>query len=127
MRLLFEKQAATLSPVSILLPAEKKLVKDPLRETIQFCFLETIWLIKVESQSKKNSLLRCLPLPFQAASEECGSLRAQLEEQSRQLQVTKEAVHELKVGLAGVLSRKGDLVCFYWVVARCSSKCSHWF
>uniref|UniRef100_A0A8C2ML43 FYVE and coiled-coil domain-containing protein 1 n=1 Tax=Cricetulus griseus TaxID=10029 RepID=A0A8C2ML43_CRIGR len=39
---------------------------------------------------------------LKAASEECGSLRAQLEEQSRQLQVTKEAVHELKVTKAAM-------------------------
>lgn len=65
-----------------------------------------------ESRSK-NLSLTMLPHPFQTANEECESLRAQLEERSRELQVTKEAVHELKVGLARVLSRKGGLICFY--------------
>lgn len=74
-------------------------------------------MIKVKESQSKNLSLMMLPHPFQTANEECESLRAQLEEQSRELQVTKEAVHELKVGLAGVLSRKGDLICFYWIDA----------
>ncbi|XP_040595516.1 FYVE and coiled-coil domain-containing protein 1 isoform X1 [Mesocricetus auratus] len=39
---------------------------------------------------------------LKAANEECGSLRAQLEEQSRQLEMTKEAVRELKVTKAAM-------------------------
>lgn len=70
-------------------------------------------MIKVKESQSKNLFLMMLPHPFQTTNEECESLRAQLEEQSQELQVTKEAVHELKVGLAGVLSRKGDLICFF--------------
>lgn len=68
-------------------------------------------MIKVE-ESQRTSLLQCLPSPFQTASEECGSLRAQLEAQGQQLQMTKEAVQELEVSLAGVLSRKGTWSAF---------------
>lgn len=50
-----------------------------------------------ESQNKDPTFL--IPFPSsQTSSEECRTLRGQLEEQGRQLQATKEAEGKLKVG-----------------------------
>ena len=50
-----------------------------------------------ESQNKDPTFL--IPFPSsQTSSEECRTLRGQLEEQGQQLQATKEAEGKLKVG-----------------------------
>ncbi|CAH6777496.1 Fyco1 [Phodopus roborovskii] len=59
---------------------------------------------------------------LKAANEECGSLRAQLEEQSRQLQMTKEAVRELKVTKAATEEK---LNCTSSHLAECQATLQH--
>nr|XP_048280148.1 FYVE and coiled-coil domain-containing protein 1 isoform X3 [Myodes glareolus] len=59
---------------------------------------------------------------LKTANEECESLRAQLEEQSRELQVTKEAVHELKVTKAAMEEK---LNCTNSRLAECQATLQH--
>ena len=68
-------------------------------ETKRACFLPFwgTWLRESQSKDPTSAILSC---PLQTASEECRSLRGQLEEQGQQLQTAKEAVGKLEVGLA---------------------------
>ncbi|XP_005348227.1 FYVE and coiled-coil domain-containing protein 1 [Microtus ochrogaster] len=59
---------------------------------------------------------------LKTANEECESLRAQLEERSRELQVTKEAVHELKVTKAAMEEK---LNCTSSCLAECQATLQH--
>ncbi|CAO2633013.1 FYVE and coiled-coil domain-containing protein 1, partial [Lemmus lemmus] len=56
------------------------------------------------------------------ANEECGSLRAHLEEQRQELQVTKEALHELKVTKAAMEEK---LNCTSRHLAECQASLQH--
>lgn len=60
-----------------------------------------MWL---RSLRAKTPRLRSLSCPLQTASEECKSLRGQLEVRGKQLRAAKEAVDKLEVGLAGSAS-----------------------
>ncbi|XP_050996242.1 FYVE and coiled-coil domain-containing protein 1 [Acomys russatus] len=59
---------------------------------------------------------------LKTANEECGSLKAQLEEQGRQLKMTQDAVQELKVNKAAVEEK---LKCTSSHLAECQSTLLH--
>ncbi|XP_055457610.1 FYVE and coiled-coil domain-containing protein 1 isoform X1 [Psammomys obesus] len=59
---------------------------------------------------------------LKTASEECGNLRAQLEEQGQQLRMTKEAMHKLKVTKAAIEEK---LNCTSSRLAECQATLLH--